>query len=53
MCVRQSDAESITVAPEGGVTDEGDAISAETAEGREGRGRPARPTERNDKDGTA
>lgn len=32
VCVRQSDAASITVAPEGGVTDEGDTISAETAE---------------------
>lgn len=42
MCV--CDAESITVTPEGGVTDEGDAIGAETAErdaaheGREGGG---------------
>lgn len=58
------DAASITVTPKGGVTDEGDAIGAETAEwdaaheGREGGGgggQAARPagTNENDKDGTS
>lgn len=56
------EAASITVTPDGGVTDEGDAIGAETAEqdatqrtGRAdgGGGQAARPAERNDKDGTS
>lgn len=54
----ESDAASITATPEGGVTDEGDAIGAETAEHGTtrragGGGPPARLTEGNDKVGTS
>lgn len=55
----ESDAASITATPQGGVTDEGDAIGAETAEhgttrrAGAGGGAPARSTEGSDKDGTS